>query len=119
MAMPAITLEEINKVISQINVCKGYDSPDMLEAKTNWLEILTDARDRYSLLTEDEHMQVHIVCVYHYMNYSQMMVAYEMAGATKSIANLLIAITNKKLEKKDADSGDSQSTPPLDTSKPN
>ena len=53
------SLEEINKVITEIENCNGYKkSTEMLEASANWLTILKEYRDKYDTLTEEDFKKI-------------------------------------------------------------
>ena len=91
------SLEEINKVIDEIENCNGYKtSTEMLEASTNWLTILKECRDKYDTLTEEDFKKINFVFVTHYLNYSNMMFKCVAIDAYKSIIDVLLKITEKQ-----------------------
>ena len=55
-------LDKITKVITEIESCNAYDTPEMKSAKANWLGILTDAINRYEFL-EDKDFQKIQFCI--------------------------------------------------------
>jgi len=96
------SLEEINKVINEIENCKGYKtSTEMLDASTNWLTILKECRDKYDTLTEEDFKKINFVFVIHYLNYSNMMFQHSVIDAYKSMIDVLLKITEKQKQNLD------------------